>query len=108
MAISYSWTFPQFEVAPSSDDLTDVVRIIHWRLDAGDGIYSAGSYGSVGLGAPDPVDFTPYDQITEQWAIDAVSANIDLDAVKNSISNEINMKKNPTTIHMNPPFASQD
>jgi hypothetical protein len=103
--IVYTWSFPQFEVAPSEDGLTNVVSVIHWRLDALDGIYSAGAYGTVALGAPDPAAFTPYDQITEQWAIDAVSANIELAQVEAALAGEINKKKNPPTVPMAPPFA---
>jgi len=105
MSIVYTWSFPQFEVAPSEDGLTNVVSVIHWRLDAMDGIYSAGAYGSVALGAPDPAAFTPYADITEQWAIDAVSANIDLPAVEAALAGEINKKKNPPTVPMAPPFT---
>jgi hypothetical protein len=105
MSITYTWSFPQFEVAPSEDGLTNVVSVIHWRLDAMDGTFSAGAYGTVALGAPDPAAFTPYDQITEQWAIDAVSANIDLPAVEAALTGEINKKKNPPTVPMVPPFA---
>jgi hypothetical protein len=105
MSIAYTWSFPQFEVAPSEDGLTNVVSVIHWRLDAMDGIYSAGAYGTVALGAPDPAAFTPYADITEQWAIDAVSANIELAQVEAALAGEINKKKNPPTVPMAPPFA---
>lgn len=104
MSIVYTWTFPQFEVAPSEDGLTDVVCVIQWRLDAMDGGYIAGAYGTVALGAPNPAAFTPYDQITEQWAIDAVSSLIDLPAVEAALAGEINKKKNPPTVPMAPPF----
>ena len=106
MAINYTWAFQQFEVAPSSDGLTDVVRVIHWRLDALDGIYSAGAYGTVALSAPDPDSFTAYEDITEQWAIDVVTSNIEYDSIISSLEGEINKKKNPPTIAMTPPFAS--
>ena len=102
---TYTWSFPQFEVVPSLDGLTDVVKVIHWRYDAMDGAFSAGAYGTVSLGAPDPAAFTPYADITEQWAIDAVSASIDLPAVEAALTGEINKKKNPPTIPMNPPFV---
>lgn len=105
MSVTYTWSFPQFEVAPSEDGLADVVCVIHWRLDAIDGSYNAGAYGSVGLGAPNPAAFTPYDQITEQWAIDAVSACIDVPAVEAALAGEINKKMNPPTVPMVPPFA---
>ena len=105
MSITYTWSFPQFEVAPSDDGLTDVVKVIHWRYDAADGSFSAGAYGTVALGAPDPAAFTPYADITQQWAIDAVSASIDLPAVEAALAGEIDKKKNPTVVPMAPPFA---
>lgn len=104
MATIYTWTFPQLEVAPSEDGLTDVVKVIHWRLDAMDGVYNAGSYGTVALSAPDPASYTPYADITEQWAIDAMSNNIDVAAMKASMDGEIAKKKNPPTVPMPAPF----
>lgn len=105
MAIAYSWTFPQFDVAPSEDGLSEVVKTIHWRLDAIDGGFSAGGYGTVALGEPDPDNFTPYADITEQWAIDRTSALIDLPAVQAALAGEIAKKKNPPVISQVPPFA---
>ena len=105
MSVIYTWSFPQFEVAPSEDGLTDVVKVIHWRLDGLDGVYSAGAYGTVALSAPDPASYTPYEDITAEWAIDAVSRNIDLPATEAAINGEIAKKKNPPTVPMNPPFA---
>lgn len=105
MAIAYSWTFPQFDVAPSEDGLSEVVKTIHWRLDAIDAGITAGAYGTVALGEPSPDNFTPYADITEQWAIDQTSALIDLPAVQAALAGEIARKKNPPVVPMMPPFA---
>jgi len=105
MAIAYSWTSPHFDVAPSEDGLSQVVKTIHWRLDAIDGGIAAGGYGSVGLDAPDQNSFTPFDKITEQWAIDVVSGKIDLAQVQTALAGEIDKKKNPPVIPVKPPFA---
>lgn len=105
MAIAYSWTFPQFDVAPSEDGLSEVVKTIHWRLDAIDGGITAGAYGSAALGQPDPAHFTPYADITEQWAIDQTSPLINLPEVEAALSGEIAKKKNPPAVPMIPPFA---
>lgn len=104
MAIVYTWSFPQFDVAPSLDGLTDVVKVINWRYDAVDGDYNAGAYGSVGLGDPNPEDFIPYEQITEQWAIDAVSSSVDVPALQESLAQQIANQKNPPVVPMQPPF----
>jgi hypothetical protein len=41
MAITYEWSFPNFET-----DADNKVKVIHWRLTAVDGDYSASMYGS--------------------------------------------------------------
>lgn len=104
--VNYVWSFPQFDVAPSEDGLTDVVKVIYWRLDANDGPYNATAYGSVALDEPNPKDFTPYSEITEQWAIDCVSAQLNMEELKANMIGEINAKKAPKTVPMEPPFAA--
>lgn len=105
MGIAYSWTFPQFDVAPSEGGLSEVVKTIHWRLDAIDAGVAAGAYGTVALGEPSPDNFTPYADITEQWAIDQTSALIDLPKIEAALAGEIAKKKNPPVVPMTPPFA---
>ena len=104
MSITYTWSFPQFDVAKAEDGLTDVVKTIHWRYDAVDGDYSAGSYGSVGVGAPNPTDFIPYSSLTEAWVIAAVSESVDVSAMDASLATQIATAKNPPIVPMNAPF----
>lgn len=103
----FSWSFPQFEVAKSEDGLTDVVKVIHWRYDASEGPYNAGSYGTVSLGAPDQSDFTPYKDLTEAWAIKAVSDSIDVAAIEANLTGQIEKDKNPPVVPMSPPWDAQ-
>lgn len=104
MAATFSWTFPQFDVAKSEDGLTDVVKIIHWRYDAVDGEYNAGAYGTVALGEPNPTDFIPFSQLTEAWTIDAVSASVDVPELQGALSKQIADQKNPPIVPMAAPF----
>lgn len=104
MSTTYAWSFPQFEVAPSEDGLTDVVRIIHWRLCALDGEFKAATYGTTALGAPNPNAFTPYADITAEWAIDAVSADVNVVELEAALAGEIAQQKSPSVVPMQPPF----
>lgn len=104
MAITYTWSFPQFDVAKAEDGLTDVVKTIHWRYDAVDGDYSAGAYGSVGVGAPNPTDFIPFASLTKVWAIAAVSESVDVPAMTTSLDAQIATAKNPPIVPMKAPF----
>ena len=103
---TFTWSFPQFDVAKSEDGLTDVVKVIHWRYDAEDGQFKAGAYGTVTLGGPDADAFIPYTQITAQWAINAVSAHVNLDEVNAALEKQIEAQKNPPVVPMVPPFAA--
>ena len=108
MAINYTWSFPQLEVAPSEDGLTDVIKTIHWRYDAVDGNYSAGAYGSVGLSAPDPEAFVPFSGLTEAKVIEWVSESVDVPAMEANLAGEINAKKNPKTYSVTPNFSAAE
>lgn len=103
---TFTWSFPQFDVAKAEDGLTDVVKTIHWRYDAQDGMFNAGAYGTVALGEPDPNAFVPYTQITEAWAIDCVTAQINLEEVNEALEKQIENQKNPPVVPMVPPFAA--
>lgn len=104
MSLVYTWSFPEFNVAPSADGLTNVVQVIHWRYTAVDGGYSASSYGSIRLGPPNPTDFIPYSQLTEQWTINAVSAQVDVPQMEIDLAQNIEYQKHPPTVPLPPPF----
>lgn len=106
MSISYTWSFPQLDVAKSEDGLTDVVKTIHWRLTAADGDISTAAYGTVGLDAADPTKFKPFATITEDWCISAVSEKLDVTEIKDTLANQIELLKNPPIVPMVPPFAA--
>jgi len=61
---------------------------------------STGAYGSVGLGDPDPTNFTPYDQITKdqaiEWVKDALGAE-QVASIESSLEEQIQQKLNPTS-----------
>ena len=46
-----------------------VVFTVHYTVNAEDGTYSAGAYGSLGLEAPEPDSMTPFDNLTEEIVV---------------------------------------
>lgn len=70
---------------PSLDGLTNVVTSISWNkimeetVGEGDSIktYIASYPGITPCGSPDPNNFIPFDQLTEQEVIDWVNQNVD-------------------------------
>jgi hypothetical protein len=86
-----TWTIAQLD-RQTSDGL---VTTAHWRVDAVDGDYSAGSYGTVGFERGD--SFTAYDSLTEAQVIAWVKEKLNVEAIEASLAAQIESKKNPTT-----------
>ena len=88
MAITYEWSFPNFEV-----DSENKVKTIHWRYTAVDGEYSASMYGS--CAGSEGMDF---DAMTKDHAIMCVTENQSEADMKEGLAIQIEAQKNPETI----------
>jgi len=108
MSVTYTWNFPQLEVAPSLDGLTDVVTTVHWTLTAQENGYVASCYGSVGLDAPG-TPYTEFSQLTKEQVESWVKAKIDAGRqkvadIEAGLAGNIAVQKQPKTVSMRPPF----
>jgi hypothetical protein len=86
-----TWTIAQLD-RQTSDGL---VTTVHWRVDAVDGEYSAGSYGTVGFERGDT--FTAYDSLTEAQVIEWVKNKLDVEAIEAGLQTQIDAQKTPTS-----------
>jgi hypothetical protein len=86
-----TWTIAQLD-RQTSDGL---VTTAHWRVDAVDGDYSAGSYGSVGFERGDT--FIAYDSLTEAQVIAWVKDKLEVADIEASLASQIESQKNPVT-----------
>jgi hypothetical protein len=82
---------------PDGDKLPDgLVTVLHWTAQFAE----ASSYGSVGLGAPDPDNWTPFGDITEeqaiQWTKDALGPET-VSGIEESLLQQEQRILNPTT-----------
>ena len=65
MATTTTWNIAQLE----RNTADGVVMTAHYTVDANDGTYSAGAYGSIGLEQPDPETMIPYADLTPEVVI---------------------------------------
>jgi len=72
-----------------------LVTTAHWRVDAVDGDYSAGSYGTVGFERGET--FIAYDSLTEAQVIAWVKDKLDVEEIEAGLQAQIDAKKNPVT-----------
>ena len=102
--MQFTWTFPQFIVNPSSDGLTNVVTAINWVCTGTNGLVTSSSSGTVQLGTPNPAEFVPYADITQEMAYQWVSQSISMPGVEAAIAAQINQISTPQVQPQNPPF----
>ena len=88
MAITYEWSFPNFET-----DSNNKVKVIHWRYTAVDGEYSASMYDS--CAGSEGMDF---DAMTKEHCETCVLENQDttIEDMQSNLSAQIEEQKNPT------------
>ena len=89
--MSITWKISQLD-RQTSDGL---VTTAHWRVDAVDGDYSAGSYGTVGFERGDT--FIAYESLTEAQVIAWVKDKLDVEAIEAGLQAQIALQKNPVT-----------
>ena len=106
--ITYQWKISSLETAPSLDSLTDVVRVIHWRYQATDGDYQSETYSSYACGEPSPNDFTAYPDLTEADVIGWLESGLDVQAMEESLANQIADLKNPKIVSLPLPWSENN
>jgi len=89
--MNITYTIAQLD-RQTSDGL---VTTAHWRVDAVDGEYSAGTYGTVGFERGDT--FVAYDSLTEAQVIAWVKDKLDVEGIEAGLQAQIDAQKNPVT-----------
>lgn len=102
--ITYTWSFPQFVVNPISNGLPNVVTAINWICTGTNGLVTSSSSGTVQLGTPNPAEFVPYADITQEMAFQWVSQSISINGVETNIAAQIAHLSQSQLQPQNPPF----
>jgi hypothetical protein len=86
-----TWKISQLD-RQTSDGL---VTTAHWTVNAVDGEYSAGAYGTVGFERGDT--FMAYELLTEAQVIAWVKDKLEVADIEAGLQAQIDAQKNPTT-----------
>lgn len=104
MTITYTTTVVSLPTAKSLDGLTDVVTSVNTLVTATDGTYIAQSAASTPVDSPDPTDFTPFADLTEEqvlsWIPDPASPE-----VMAALTENVEGQANPPISTLPPPWA---
>ena len=108
-----TWHIVQTEYVLAEDDLTNVINLLHWRVEASETVgtgddavtYTASSYGTQSLGAPDPDNYTDYADVTQVECINWCKSEMgseQVTSIEDSLAANIALQKNPVDGHGTP------
>ena len=109
MSVTNTWVIKQMDCYPQSEGQTDVVFTIHWRVNAADGVYTATSYGTVGVTYAAGSSYTPYAQLTQQQVVGWVQTAMgpeQVASIESSLSTNIADQVNPPVVTPPLPWAA--
>ena len=107
MSNTYTWDCKTVDVYPNHDGHSDVVYVVHWRLnaesdqqDAEGNNYSASVYGNHSVNADDIENFIPFADLTNDvvtgWVTDGMGED-QVTSLKDNLDNNIDGQINPTS-----------
>jgi hypothetical protein len=77
-----------------------IVFTVHYTVDANDGTYSSGAYGSIGLEAPEG-NVIPYADLTPEivigWVQDKLGGDEKVAEIQAALQAQIDQQRTPTT-----------
>ena len=108
MAITYTWNVNTVDVYPSDEGHSNVIYLVHWRLNATDtevdaegNPYVASVYGTQSLDTSDLSNFTDFDSVTSsqvQGWVEAAMGEEAVQGLKDGLDANIANQKNPTSV----------
>lgn len=105
MAITYKWNIYALDAHVSHEGKSDVVYTIHWGYSGSEDDHTANTIGTLNVDF-DKDNFTEYADLKESDVIGWLEAGIDVDPMKESIKNQIDLLKTPISKTYHSPFVA--
>jgi len=105
MANTYSWRINALDAKIHENDLDNVIYTVHWSFigqDDSEEPVMASLIGALGVQYNPEDPFTEYDDLTKEDVVGWLEAGLDVEAMKQNIDNQIELKKNPVDETLRP------
>ena len=106
--MEYKWIISAMNCAVESEGLNNVINVIHYRYNApkveGEKTYFAETYGAVNVAQPNPQNFTPYADVTEEEVINWLEKILPIEAMQSSLQANIDLQINPVEVTLPLPW----
>lgn len=106
----FDWIISAMDCKIHEGEMTDVVQTVHWRYNATDVVeektYFAEMYGATAVGEPTPENFTSYPDLTKEQVVGWLEETLDVTAMQENLTKQIELQINPIDVTLPPPFAN--
>lgn len=104
---TYTWKINAVDCYTSKDGLEKVAYNVHWTCTATDGQHTTSSIGVNSIGSPNPDNFIPFDQLTEEQVVEWVKASMDVEQMQANLDKQIEDLVAPkvVTLQLNKPVV---
>jgi len=96
LAVSFAWNIAQLERHTTDG----VIYTAHYTVDAKDGTYSAGAYGSIGLEQPDEDNIIPFADLTKElvisWVQEKLGGEEKVAEIQAALQLQLDEQRNPS------------
>jgi hypothetical protein len=107
--MEYKWVISAMNCAVESEGLPNVINVIHWRYNAtkveGDKTYFAETYGASSTAQPNPQNFIPYEDVTEEEVINWLEQILLVEDMQASLEANIALQINPVEVTLPLPWT---
>lgn len=87
----FTWHIAQLE----RETADGYVFTAHYTIDANDGTYNAGAYGSIGFERPEE-DMIPFADLTEEIVIGWVKERLDVEQIEAALQSQLDEQRHPS------------
>ena len=104
---TYTWKINAVDCYTSKDGLEKVAYNVHWSFFATDGENNASMIGVQSVGEPNPDNFVPFDQLTEEQVVSWIAASMDVEQMQANLDKQIEDLVAPkmVTLQLNKPVV---
>tara|TARA_R100000329_G_scaffold61945_2_gene55174 strand:+ start:1416 stop:1736 length:321 start_codon:yes stop_codon:yes gene_type:complete len=99
--ISYSWVIHALDAKLKEDKKDNVIYNVHWGYHAEKGDYKSDMIGTYGV-EYDKDNFIEYDELQKSDVISWLEAGLDVDSMKENLSNQIAVLEKPVDVVLRP------
>jgi hypothetical protein len=87
----FTWHIAQLE----RETADGYVFTAHYTVDASDGVYKAGAYGSLGLERPEG-EMIPFADLTEELVVSWVKERLDVEQIEAALQAQLDEQRHPS------------